>query len=65
MVLIKVGELIVEKDGGLKICRNIELKDALFLVGHTGDGSVLGVIDESIARSPRVGVLLVFCTQPI
>ena len=65
MILIKVCELIVKKNGGLKICKNIEFDDTLFLVRDIGDRRVVTVIQESITRRGRIGTLFVFCTQPI
>ena len=65
MILIKVGELVIKQDSGLKICKNIEFDDTLFLFRDVGDRRVVGVIQKSIARGGGVGILFVFCIQPI
>ena len=49
MVLVEIGELVVQEDRVLEICRDVKLHDALPLVEDVGDCAIAGVIEESIA----------------
>ena len=55
MVLVKVGELVVQEDRVLEICRDVKLHDALPLVEDVGDCGIAGVIEEGIARGGWFG----------
>ena len=58
MILEEVGELVVEKDGMLQFCRNIEFDDALSFGGDIGDGCVGCVVEKSVSRGCWFGIVI-------
>ena len=44
MVLEKISQLVVKEDRWIKICRDIELDDTLFLCGDVSNGGVVGIV---------------------
>jgi hypothetical protein len=49
MILVKVGELVVEEEGGFEVDGDMELDDALLLIRYV-KGSIASVVEVGVAR---------------
>lgn len=49
MILVEVGELVVEEDGWVEIDGDVKLDNALLLVGYV-KGRIASVIEVGVAR---------------
>jgi len=58
MVLIEIGELVVEKNGWLEGCGDVKLDDALSLLGDVGDGGVGGIVEERVTRGRMLSIMI-------
>ena len=51
MVLVEVGQFVVEKNRGLEVCWDLKLDYALLLLGYVRHSIVVGIVQVCIARS--------------
>lgn len=65
MVLEKIRELVIEQDGFVEFCWEVELNDTLAHGGYVGEAGVAGVVKEGIARAGWIGILLVRGAQTV
>lgn len=64
MILVEVGELIVEENGRLEGRWNVKFHDAFALLCDVGDGCVARVVEMGVTRGIR-GRFAVCCTHVV
>lgn len=62
VILEEVCELVVEEDGGVEVCNQLELNNALAFRSDVCDGAVVDVIDKGVSGGSGFGVL---CAQTV
>jgi len=58
VVLVKIGELVVEEDRVFELDGDVEFDDALAFIRDISDGGIVRVVNESIAGGLDVSLLV-------